>query len=450
MQQPIISEKRKKIVGRVALVVLFALIMLTFLSKTIHNTLMPKVTTVQHVKGSLQEEFEADGSMEHSQKHELLAGGSWRVQEVKAVVNQQVKKGDLLAVIDSHDIEMDLMAGDYELMKLENAIQSYKDKNRPVRLSDYESELEFAQSEMERAKKELELTKELYEVGSESLKSVEAAEYAYNSKKLAYQSKRSALDEIKADQLIAQDEYDRVLKEKTAELELKKAELAYKKERISEDGSIRAAIDGIITVVGIEPGTSTTHNQILFEIAEIPSSYAAIWFLDADNYYKYSIGDQVLIETVAEVDENSQKALRSIPLTGKIGSRMFDVERGSYKFRADIGDKEASENILINEGQRAKVRSVASSPLYEYLLPKSCITQVQGEDCIFVVQKRQGALGEEYYVEQREVKILGQDDFNVAVDCYFKKNDIVVSSTSKPLSDMMQVYVDKAGKADAG
>lgn len=449
MQELIISEKRKKVVSRIGLVVLFAVILLTFLSKTIHYTLMPKVTTVQHVKGSLQKEFEEDGIIEHSQKHKLLAGGSWRVKEVKAAENQQVKKGDVLAAIDGHDIQMDLMTWDYELMKLENAVQSYKDKQRPVQLADYESELELAQKEMERAKKDLDLTRDLYEVGSESLKNVEAAEHTYSSKRHAYQQKKSELDEIRANQIIEQNEYDRVLKEKTAELELKKAELTYKKEMVSEDGLIRADRDGIITVVGIEAGTSTTHNQLMFEIAETPCSYAVVWFLDAEKYYEFSIGDQVVIEAMAEVAESGQKSVRLVSLSGKIGGRMLDTKTGSYKVRANIEDQGAIENVFFNEGQKAKVRSVASSPLYEYLLPKSCITQIQGRDCVFVVGKKQGALGEEYYVEQREVKILGQDDFNVAVDGYFKKKDLVVSNTSKPLSDMMQVYVDKAGQTDA-
>jgi len=449
MQQLFISEKRKKLVGRAGLFLLFAVILLTFLSKTIHNLLLPKVTTVPHVRGSLQEKFETDGTIEHSNKHRILAGGNWRVKEVKAVHNQYVKKGDVLAVMDSYDIQMDLMARDYELLKLENAVQSYKDNYKPARLSEYERELELAQNEMERSKRELDLIKELYEAGSESLKNVEAAEYTYNSKMHDYLSKKNELDEIRKDHAIKQEEYERVLKEKVAELELKKAELARKRETVTEDGLITADTDGIVTVVGIEPGTSTTQNQVLFEIAQTPCSYETVWFLDEENYYKFAIGDEVVVEATAEVDENGQKTIRNISLTGKITGRMFDAGTGRYKFRADIGNEETIGNVFFNEGQRAKIRSVANSPQYEYLIPKSCITQVQGVDCVFVVQKRQGALGEEYYVEQREVKILGQDDFNAAVDGYFKKNDVVVSSTTKPLSDMMQVYVDKAGQADA-
>lgn len=449
MQQLFISEKRKRLVGRAGLFLLFAAILLTFLSKTIHNLLLPKVTTAPHVRGSLQEKFETDGCIEHTSKHRILAGGNWGVKEVKVVSNQQVKRGDVLAVMDSYDIQMDLMAMNYEILKLENAIQSYKDNHKPIQLSEYERELELAQNEMERAKREFDLIKELYEAGSESLKNVEAAEHTYSSKKHAYLSKKNELDEVRKDQAIRQGEYERVLKEKMAELELKKTELAHKRATVTEDGLITADRDGIITVVGIEPETSTAQNQVLFEIAETPCSYDAVWFLDAENYYKFSIGDEVVIEATAEVDDNGEKTIRNMSLTGRITGRVFDAGTGRYKFRADIVIEEAAGNVLFSEGQRAKVRSVANSPLYEYLIPKSCITQVQGTDCVFVVLKRQGALGEEYYVELREVKILGQDDFNAAVDGYFKKNDVVVSSTSKPLSDMMQVYVDKAGQADA-
>lgn len=449
MQQLNVSMKRKRMVGAMGLFLIFAVILLTFLSKTIHNTLLPNITAVQYVKGSLQEKFEADGAIEYLQKQGIFAGGNWMVKEVKVNTGQHVNKGDLLAVIDSNDIQRDLQAEELELMKLENDIQSYKDNYQPITLSDYERELELVQQEMDMAKSDLDMIKELFEVGSESMKNVEAAEYTYRSKLYVYQARKQSLEEKRKDRVIEQAEYNRILKEKMAELEIKKTEIAREKDSISEDGTVVANMDGIITTVGIEPGMSTIHNQTIFQIAAEPYSHRIVWYLDAENYYKFSINDDVIIEAMAEVSVNNNKVIKAMSLKGKITGRIFHAESGRYKFQADISNKEDIENVFFNEGQSARVRSSASSPLYEYVLPKSCITQVQGQDCIFVVNKKQGALGEEYYVEKREVKILGQDDFNAAVDCYFKKNDIVVSSTTKPLTDMMQVYVNMAVQDNA-
>jgi HlyD family secretion protein len=118
MRQLEINTTRKKLVGRAGLVLIIALILLTFLSKTINNLLMPDVTTIRPVKGSLQERFETDGVIEYLEKHRIYSGGSWKVTEVKVMQHQRVRKGDLLAVVDMHDMLVDKKAKEYELMKL--------------------------------------------------------------------------------------------------------------------------------------------------------------------------------------------------------------------------------------------------------------------------------------------------------------------------------------------
>lgn len=450
MQQYEINIRRKKFVGKMGVVLIFVVILLTFLSRTISNLLMPNVTAVKHVKGSLQDKFDTEGAIEYAEKHKINAEGSWKVKEVKVIPNQQIRKGELLAVIDNSDIQMDIKSREFELMKLENAIQNFKDSYKPIRLSDYEKELQLAQKEMDKAKKDFEIVKQLYEAGNESKKNVEAAEDVYNNKQYIYYSKKNALEDKVQESIMEQDKYNRALNEKMAELEFKKMELAKYRENIPEDGMIVSDMDGIIAALGIEVGMSTAKNQTLFEIVKMPCSYRAVWYLDAESSSKFKINDEVIIEAMGEVIENNNKTINNLLFAEKITGKVFHAASGRYKFWADITNEDNSKIIFLNEGQSAMVRSVVNSPIYEYLLPKSCIVQVQGKDCIFVVGKRQGALGEEYYVEQREVKILEKDDSNVAVDCYFKKNDVVVYSTSKPLRDMMQVHLNITTEDGAG
>jgi HlyD family secretion protein len=450
MRQLEINTTRKKLVGRAGLVLIIALILLTFLSKTINNLLMPDVTTIRPVKGSLQERFETDGVIEYLEKHRIYSGGSWKVTEVKVMQHQRVRKGDLLAVVDMHDMLVDKKAKEYELMKLENELQRYKDSFKPIRLSDYERELQLAREEMEGAERELGMVKELYEAGAETKKNVEAAENTYKNKLYLYQSKKDALEEKRKESAAQTDEYDRMLKEKTAELELKKMELDRETGNLSENGGILSDMDGMIASVAIGPGMSALPEQVLFEIVKVPCPYRVVWYLDAEGYSQFSVNNGVTIEAVGEVAENDEKKIKTVSLTGVISGKEYQAETGRYKFWADIFNKEAAANVIFSEGQAAKVRSVIDSPQYNYLLPKSSITQVQGRDCVFVAKKRQGALGEENYVELREVKILGMDDFNVAVDTDFKKDEMVVSDTSKPLSDMVQVQVRNATQIDAG
>ncbi|UWV46697.1 hypothetical protein N1236_14290 [Acetivibrio thermocellus] len=58
---------------------------------------------------------------------------------------------------------------------------------------------------------------------------------------------------------------------------------------------------------------------------------------------------------------------------------------------------------------------------------------------MFVVKQREGVLGIENYVEQREVEILEKDDFNCAIEASIEDNEEIVVNASKPLADGMQV-----------
>lgn len=441
MQQLEISMTRRKLIGKLSIILVIAVVLLTFLSKTINNSLMPKVTTTQFIKGSLQEEFEADGTVELSDKHKIYAGNSWKVKEVAVKVNQQVKKGDLLAVIGKKDIEVEMKTKKLELIRLENELQNYKNNFKPIQLSDYERDLQLAQRDLSEAKKNLDLIIELYEVGCETKKNLEGAENSYNDKLYLYQSKKDVLESKNKESTYQRDEFNRAVNEKTAGLELKKLVLEKESEDFPEDGRILSDMDGLITAVSIEPGMNTILNQAIFEIADVSCPYRMIWYLNTEKASSYAVGSDVNLEITGEANEEGEEGIKTVTVKAQIAGKEFLTDLDRFKFWVDI-DKDVNDaKIAVVEGQKTKVWAVLNSPTYNYLLPKSSVTQIQGKDYIYTVEQRQGALGVADYVEQIEIKIIEEDDFNIAIEGLFIYGESVVVSTTKPLSNGIQVYV---------
>ena len=441
MQQLELNMPKRRFIGKLGIILIIAIILLTFLSKTINNSLMPKVTTVQFVKGSLQESFEAEGTVELSGKRKVLAGGSWKVEEVAVKADQQVKKGDVLAVMNERDILIELKTLEHDLIKLENDLQYYKNSYEPIRLSDYERELQLAQKDADDAKKQLDMTKELYQAGLETLKNLEDAENDYNDKLYKYQIKKETLEDKKKESVCRQDEFNRTVNEKTAELELKKMLFEKKSGNLTEDGKILSDMDGLITAVNVEPGMSTSLNQVMFEIANMSNPYRVTWYLNAEKASGYAIGDEVNLKITGEVIEEDKTVIKSETVKVKIAGKEFVAGSDKCKYWTDIGRGKNGIKVAADEGQKAEVWAVINSPIYNYLLPKNGVTQIQGKYYIYEVKKRKGALGTEDYAVQTEVEIIDEDDFYVAVNGFFRNDDKVVVNTTKSLADGVRVHV---------
>lgn len=454
MQQLETSIARKKTVRKISIILLIAVTALTFLSKTIYGFLMPRVTTVQFMTGSLRESFETEGTVEILGKHKILAGGNWRVREVNVAVNQQVKKGDLLAVLDKDDILIDLKKKELEILKMENALESYKQNFKPINISDYERNVQNAKEALDEAKENLDAIKALYDTGAETKKNLDAAEKNYRDKLQAYESSKALLEEKIRENAVKKEEYDRTVKEKTAELEIKKMEFEREKIYYPEDGRLLSDMDGTITAVNIQPGMTTAPNQAIFEMTGEKSPYRVYWYLNAEKSSNYDVGHQVnLVVKAMKVAENEgeEKAaenkskngngkIETVTLKFPIAGKEFLSESDRFKFWMDINEEQIKNmKLLVNEGQKVKVWAVLLVETHENVIPKSCITEIQGKPCIFILREKRGALGMEKYVEMVEVSIISEDDYNVALDGYFNKDEKVVASTTKPLKDLAKV-----------
>ncbi len=453
MENIINNTKRKTIIVRIGVGLFIMLTLLTFLSKTINGILIPKVTITTVVKGTLQEKFEEEGTIEIKNKYQIISDTNWKVKKVISKVNQRVKKGDVLFTVDNADIELSLKKEELEILKLENAIENEKLNSIPNQLSGLENEVRMAKADVDYSKKKLVNVKKLLDIGAETQSNYDAAEKEYNEYLYTYQAKQKQYDEKTSELNNDSSRQDRSLKEKMAELEVKKVEYNKVKKSMPVNGCILSDRDGIVTAINIEEGMTTVPNQTIIEIVDENCEYNVVWYSDMDKAANYDIGQKITatVKSFGQTTENKEDeqedglnsdAIKDYNFSLKVCSKEIIHDKGQIKFYANINDEQRKKyGVSLCDNQKTNILATKNSTFYNNIIPKSCITEIDGKNYVFVVKTKKGALGIENVVEQRKVEVIEEDIFKIAVNGSLRDGDSIVSDTTKPLSNNMRVGV---------
>lgn len=554
-------QSRKRVIRNAALVFLGIVLFLTFFSKTINNMLLPEVECTVPWSGNLSYEVKASGEFKAQNTHKIFAQSDWHMVDVLVEEGDKVAKGDVLAMIDTDDVSLELKRKEFEIQKLRDELEQYQATFRGVDLEDYENQVEKASAEAEDAKTSLDIILALFdqdvqetirtaqERRDKAIRNCEAAyeelekkrteadklEAQYNrtveEKKMAITVKKremryfrdnseSEMDDdeysLQMDQYWleiqrlendlqdyidgyepldlksyedafnqslqavfdaeenlkkvsdtyanesefrlrlneAQKTYDDALKqveesirtlekkqeeakseqlvytqtiyEKKTEIQLAMLELEHMKEYLPQDGKLVAPMDATIKSVNIEKGQSCSPQQTLFELIADDSKLSVQWMLNPEKAELMSVGDDVTFSIKGEKTESFK---------GTVESKEFSSENGMYLYMTDI----PAGSGKIKEGMAVEISASRASSQYQMIVPNSSISDQGGKKYVFVLKERNGALGQEYYVEAVQVSVIEEDDFNSAVSGGLSAQDKVVSTSTKALEDGAQV-----------
>ena len=89
---------RKKLIRRIAIIFIIALLLLTFFSNTIMNYSLPEISTVTVSRGSVSEKVRCQGTVEVSKDIDVTVSGERVVKEVLVEDGDEVKEGDVIKI----------------------------------------------------------------------------------------------------------------------------------------------------------------------------------------------------------------------------------------------------------------------------------------------------------------------------------------------------------------
>jgi HlyD family secretion protein len=425
-------KKRKIIFRNIGLIFLGLVLLLTFFSKTINNFLLPEVECTSPVKGNLLWTVSASGEVRALDRTKIAAYGNWKVKEVMVDTSYEVTKGFELAIIDEDDLKLSMKSAEVEFSRMKNDLESYKNSFTEIDISTYEEEAGQARKQAEREEENYNTVKALYESGAETYQNLKDAENRLEDAKADYARKLGAIDKEKKENEKSKEEYDRNVKQKTVETELKTLEYEKMIREIPAGGIIKSPIDGIVRSVNMEKGSECTSGQVLFELTAKDSQFSVQFKLNAEKAELLKEGDRVELQI---------KADRDAELYGYVLKRELLQNENMFLYTSNIVSSDPRVKIL--DGQSVEASADKGSVTYPYLVPNSSVIGFGNKYYIFVLMKRDGILGVEYYVSKEVVELVDHDDFRSAIKISSSDKIQVVTFSSKVLEDGMQVKLSE-------
>ncbi len=420
-------DKRKKIIRNSAVIFLIIILLLTFFSSTINNFLLPEVEYETPSSGTLLHEINAEGEVFPQQLDNIYAYGNWKIKDIRVEDGDTVKKGDVLASVDSNDLELVMKKKELELLKLQNELVRYKSQYQDIDLEQYDADIELASRSVQKAEKNLKDQKELYAVDAVALETVNEAQDKLDAAKRDYIQKQKLAEQKEKDSSSGDQTYRNSVREKEADIEVCSLELENMKKNYPDKGEIKASFDGTVESIKVSSGASVNNGQVLFELVKKETGVSIKWSLEGKAASQVSLKDSV--DFTVETSGNFE-------LKGTVDEKNYIAREGWFEYVSYVDEP----GNKLQVGQKVKVAVRKTSSPYRTVLPSGSIVKEGGRDYVYLLKTRDGILGTEYYVDKIEVKVQETDDFSTAVtDGSIQGDEKIVVFATKVLSDNDQV-----------
>lgn len=334
-------------------------------------------------RGNIEQTVIATGTIRSNNRVEVGAQVSGRITKLNVVLGQEVKKGDLIATIDS--------------MTQENDLEKAKSQ-----LSSYEKQLESKKVNLEVKKSKYNRASNLYKVKSISQDDYETAKQEY------------------ADAKSGVSELEELIKQAKIEVKMAETELSYT--------IITSPIDGIVVSIPISEGQTVNSKQntpTIVQVADLKKMLIKPEISEGD-ITKLKKGQEVEF-TILSLPEKIYKAK-----IDSIDPAMTTLTDDEYE--ESVSDTEAVyyyANVIVDNIDNNLRIGMTTTNTIKVAEAKNVIaiptTALYKKGDKYYVK----TLGEKEVVEEKEVKIGINDDINTEIKSGLKEGEKLILSEMK-------------------
>lgn len=334
-------------------------------------------------RGNIEQTVIATGTIRSNNRVEVGAQVSGRITKLNVVLGQEVKKGDLIATIDS--------------MTQENDLEKAKSQ-----LSSYEKQLESKKVKLEVKKSKYNRASNLYKVKSISQDDYETAKQEY------------------ADAKSGVSELEELIKQAKIEVKMAETELSYT--------IITSPIDGVVVSIPISEGQTVNSKQntpTIVQVADLKKMLIKPEISEGD-ITKLKKGQEVEF-TILSLPEKIYKAK-----IDSIDPAMTTLTDDEYE--ESVSDTEAVyyyANVIVDNIDNNLRIGMTTTNTIKVAEAKNVIaiptTALYKKGDKYYVK----TLGEKEVVEEKEVKIGINDDINTEIKSGLKEGEKLILSEMK-------------------
>lgn len=371
----------------------------------------------------------ADRILSNAQAELSEAEDEAEIERLKQKVKSARAARDAVQItVDSAAASVDYWTGEREkaqktLEKAQKAAernQNSQKKKLQTQLNALDDAKTESEYKLEKAQTDLENAKANAVTAEEAEAAVKAASRALEDKILSLsetKTKDSQSDKIARMQLaVCQKKIDR--------LEKKVAKLS----KASGKNEITAPVAGVVSSISIVAGEKTSPDAVLAVIQIVEKGYQVKLQVTGEQSKKIKEGDRADILNVWGGEVNA--------VISKIAAVEGDPKSKEVIFQVS-GDVEVGQNLELSVGQQ--------SATYDTVVPNSAIREDNNGKFILIVNAKSSPLGNRYIAQRVKVDVIAQDDTNAAISGELQGGDFVITTSTKPLADGMQVRLVEGG-----
>ncbi len=404
----------------------------TLISKSVYAYRLPMVSTLTPESKYVEHKVEAEGIVIAGGERSVTYEPGFRIASMPVKVGDRVEEGDVLFQIDLDDLEEMIKEKEAEISQVSLQINAILENQA---IAEQKKELELA-----RAREDYDTTARIQDTQvGRAMESYVQAENELEGEEISQEEKelKSALQSAaygEADAKAARDEAvkqagrkveDILLPENVSpDLDSGRLQLSALSEdkkslqQIRESGGIvTAPFGGVITDILVGTGGRTPDTAVMLLSDEsLPCQLKVT--LDKDQKKYVGLGDQISVRLEGQSKEFEEKV-------AYLAESRDAAEK--YEVLVELPEK------MGMPGASGSISRSDPGEKYRLCLPPAAVHEADKQNFVYVLKSREGILGEEYYVDTVNVKVLDQNDNWVAIEegILDKESRIILSSTKE-------------------
>lgn len=365
-------------------VIICSIVILFLVFKQVSNKKEKTIFLTDEVKrGNIAQTVIATGTIRSNNRVEVGAQVSGRITKLNVVLGQEVKKGDLIATIDS--------------MTQENDLEKAKSQ-----LSSYEKQLESKKVDLEVKKSKYNRASNLYKV-----KSISQDEY--ETAKQEYADAKSGVSEL-----------EELIKQAKIEVKIAETELSYT--------VITSPIDGVVVSIPISEGQTVNSKQNTPTIVQVA------------DLKKMLIKPEISEGDITKLKKGQEVEFTILSLPEKIYKAKIDsIDPAMTTLTDDEYEESVSDTEAVYYYANVIVDNIDNN-LRIGMTTTNTIKVAEAKDVIAIPTTALYKKGDKYYVkilgekevvEEKEVKIGINDDMNTEIKSGLKEGEKLILTEMK-------------------
>lgn len=463
--------RNKKVIGVICIVLVI------ILGFTIYKVKFSKPATTQSTvkytvlkKSNIATTINSSGAIKSGDSTNIYSNLQYNVASINVEVGSVVKKGDVLATIDTSTLEEQLAESEQTLeanetknqLSLASAKQKYDnlkylyDNNLNTDIIDGENSLEAAKLDLEKKTKAYDYNKVMYDNGEISQQDLNDKKIEYENAKNTYDKATVSLEAKKINAKQSLDEAKTSYENAKASADDKSNRLAFEdKKKKLQDAKVIATVDGTVTNVNAVVGVQAS--GALFVIQDLGNLIVNA-SVDETDVGKVKVGQKARITTDASGNEviegevvnvepvsSTQSASNSSTnsSTGKTTTSTTSNSTSSdVSFTVKIQLKGQSDKVKV--GMNSVINIITDEKNDVYSVPYGAIVNNNRQSVIYTAEKN----GDKYIVKEIPVTKGLESDTSVEIDgSDISEGMIVLSEPSNyKVGDVVAIQQNKFNK----